>query len=78
MIMTRTTTTLLLEDLGCAGGTAHSLETVLTRLPGVLRAYVNPVTESAYVEFDAERCSERELAEAAESLGVHAMPARRL
>ena len=74
--MNRTTTTLLLEDLGCAGGSAHSLETVLMRLPGVLRAYVNPVTESAYVEYDSDRCTERELAHAAEALGVHAVPAR--
>lgn len=74
--MKRTTTTLLLEDLGCAGGSAHSLETVLTRLPGVIRAYVSPVTESAYVEYDSDRCTEAQLARAAQSLGVHAVPAR--
>lgn len=74
--MTRTTTTLLLENLRCAGSTAHSLEAVLMRLPGVLRAYVNPVTESAYVEYDSDRCTECELTRAAKSLGVHAVPAR--
>ena len=72
--MKRTTTTLLLDDLGCAGGTPLTLERVLTRLPGVIRVYVNPVTESAYIEFDADRCTESDLARAAASLGVHALP----
>ena len=74
--MKRMTTTMLLDDLGCAGGSAHSLERILMRVAGVIRAYVNPVTETAYIEFDADRCNEADLARAAESLGVHAMPAR--
>lgn len=74
--MKRTTTTMLLDDLGCAGGSAHTLESVLTLVSGVIRAYVNPVTETAYVEFDADRCSETDIVRAAESLGVHAVPAR--
>ena len=74
--MKRTTTTMLLEDLGCAGGSAHSLERVLTRVAGVIRVYVNPVTETAYIEFDADRCTETDIVRAAESLGVHAVPSR--
>lgn len=74
--MKRTTTTMWLDDLGCAGGSAHTLERVLSRLPGVIRAYVNPVTETAYIEFDADRCAENDFTRAAESLGVHAVPSR--
>ena len=74
--MKRTTTTMLLEDLGCAGGSAHSLETTLAQLSGVIRAYVNPVTETAYVEYDADRCSERDIVHAAESFGVHSRASR--
>lgn len=38
--------------LGCGGGGAATIERALTRLPGVLRAYVNPATEVAYVDYD--------------------------
>lgn len=72
--MQRTTTTMILEDLGCAGGSARSLERMLAGLSGVTRAYVNPVLDVAYVEFDADRCSETDMIRAAESLGIHAVP----
>lgn len=72
--MKRKTTTVMLDDMGCAGGSAHSIESVLTRVPGVTRAYVNPVTEMAYVEFDADRCTETDIVRAAASLGVRAVP----
>lgn len=74
--MKRTTTTILLDDLGCAGGSAHSLEIVLARMSGVMRVCVNPVTETAYIEFDAERCTETDIVRAADSLGIHAAPSR--
>lgn len=48
-------------DLGCTGATG-TIEGVLRRIPGVTRVYVNPITEMAYVEYDQERCNERELA----------------
>ena len=70
--MRRKTTTVVLDSLKCAGGSAHSIESVLARVPGVLRAYVNPVVEMAFVEFDADRCTEADIAGAASSLGVHA------
>ena len=68
--MTRKTTTVILENTGSTRGFARTLESVLRGLPGVLRADVNPATEAAYVEFDADRCSEADLTAAVESLGM--------
>ncbi|MCR4340655.1 MAG: heavy-metal-associated domain-containing protein [Gemmatimonadaceae bacterium] len=69
-ILTRKTTTVMLEDAGCAAGSAQTVEKVLRDVPGVLRAYANPATEAAYVEYDAERCKEADLVRALESLGL--------
>ena len=69
--MTRKTTTLMLEDAGCLGSSAHVIEKALTDVPGVVRAYVNPATEAAYVEYDSERCGEKDLEAAIESVGTH-------
>lgn len=71
--MTRKTTTLMLESTVCSGGSAHTVEKILQEIPGVLRAYVNPVTEAAYVEYDADQCSEADLERAVQSAGVHAL-----
>lgn len=68
--MTRKTTTVMLEDAGCVGGSAHVIEKALTDVPGVVRAYVNPATEAAYVEYDSEQCGEKDLEAAIESVGV--------
>lgn len=73
--MTRKTTTVMLDDAGCGGGSAHVIERALGEVPGVLRAYVNPVTEAAYVEYDAERCAAKDLEAAIESVGVHTLHA---
>lgn len=54
-------TTLPLTDLGCGGGDALAVERELVRVNGVARVYVNPLTEMAYVEYDAARCSPAEL-----------------
>lgn len=70
--MTRKTVTVVLEGEECASS-ARAIEAVLGDVPGVLRAYANPVTEAAYVEYDAERCSEAELISAVESLGVRVL-----
>ena len=78
--MTRKTTTVMLENAECAGGSAHTVEKALRDVPGVLRAYVNPATEAAYVEYDSDRCSEADLEGAVESIGIHPFhpaPARR-
>ena len=68
--MTRAHATLPLSSLGCTG--AGTLEKALREIPGVLRVYVNPVTEMAYVEYDRERCDERALAVALERDGFAA------
>ena len=65
--MTRAHATLPVNALGCSGAT--TLEKVLRDVPGVLRVYVNPVTEMAYVEYDGDRCEERVLETALEREG---------
>ena len=73
--MTRKTTTVMLESAGFAAGAARTIETALLSVPGVSRAYVNPATEAAYVEYDADRCTERDLDGAVESVGIHTVHA---
>ena len=38
--------------LGCGGSGTAIIERALTHAPGVLRAYVSPATETAYVDYD--------------------------
>ena len=64
-----THTTLQLANLGCGGGGAVTVERALSHVPGVKRVYVNPLTEMAYVEYDAARCSRPELAAALRRAG---------
>jgi len=71
--MTRKATTVMLETTRCIGGSVHSIEKVLHEVPGVMRAYVNPATEAAYVEYDADRCTEVDLVRAVESLGIRTL-----
>ena len=68
--MTRKTTTLMLEHADCVSGSATSIEHVIREVPGVNRVYVNPATEAAYVEYDADRCGEADLAHAVGDLGI--------
>lgn len=58
--------------LGCGGGGATSIERVLTHLPGVLRAYVNPATEIAYIDYDPATTDAVQLAQAIERTGYRA------
>lgn len=60
------------HGLACGGGGALTAERALTRTPGVLRAYVNPATEMAYVEFDYSTTTTKELARAMADAGLHA------
>ena len=41
-----------IHDLGCSGTDPGILERVLASTEGVLAAYVNPATETAYVDID--------------------------
>ncbi len=76
MIPSPVTTTLFIQGLGCGGGDARTAERALARVPGVVRAYVNPLTESAYVAFEASICSESALRTQLQRAGFRAVPSR--
>lgn len=62
----------------CGGGGALAAERALTRLPGVVRVYVNPATEMAYVEFDVALATPQRLVAALEGVGFRAGEVRRV
>jgi len=64
--------TLVLEDEWLLAGAPYMVERTLTRVPGVIRAYVSPVVETAYVEYDGDRCTTDDLLRTIESLGMRA------
>ncbi len=64
--------TMPIYGLSCGGGGALIVERALAKLPGVARVYVNPATETAYVEYDPARLSCRQLMAAVESAGFRA------
>lgn len=64
----RVRVTLPIIGFACGGG-ALTVERVLERQPGVLRAYVNPATEMAYVEYDGSQIDVAALGELIESAG---------
>jgi Cu+-exporting ATPase len=64
--------TLEIFGLLCEGGGALTIERELTRQPGVTRAYVNPATEMAYVEYDPARASVDHLISAVRRYGFDA------
>ena len=55
-------------DLGC-GASGHVIERVLIAMDGVLRVYVNPASETAYVDYDPAEVDPRTLARAIELAG---------
>jgi len=71
--MNVTRITLPIRGLACAGSSAHIVERCLSEVAGVLNAYVNPVTETAYVDYDAERCDAKRLGAALDAAGYHAV-----
>ena len=50
--MQRERVTLPIYNLGCGGGGALAVERALTQVSGVAQAYVNPLTEMAYIVYD--------------------------
>ena len=70
--------TLSIYGLSCGGGGALTAERALTKRPGVLRAYVNPATETAYVVYDPARVTPSDLIAAVESVGLRAGEPREL
>ena len=61
--------TLPIYGLSCGGGGALTIERCLEKTPGVRRAYVNPFTEMAYVEYDQRLVGPRQLSDAIERVG---------
>lgn len=64
--------TLPIYGLACGGGGALSVERALARTPGVLRVYVNPATEMAYVAYDPAATNPESLLAAVERAGFRA------
>jgi copper chaperone CopZ len=60
--------TFAIDGLACGG--ALSAEQAIARLPGVIRAYVNPLTEMAYVEVDPSTVSEEQIVAVVANLGL--------
>ena len=64
--------TLAIYGLTCGGGGALTVERSLARTAGVLRVYVNPLTEIAYVEYDPAITDPTHLVEAVRRVGFRA------
>jgi len=73
----RARVTLPIVGLACGGGGAFAVERTLQQTPGVVRAYVNPATEMAYVEYDPARTDQSALERVISSLGYRAVVADR-
>lgn len=58
--------------LGCGGAGATTIERELAATDGVLRVYVNPATETAYVEYEPARTDALLLAQVIERVGYRA------
>lgn len=59
-------------DLGCGGAGARTVERELAATVGVVRVYVNPATETAYVDFDPGETDPWTLARVIEGAGYRA------
>ncbi|MBF6596306.1 MAG: heavy-metal-associated domain-containing protein [Thermaceae bacterium] len=64
--------TLPIYGLGCGGGGALAVERALSKSPGVKRAYVNPLTEMAYIEYDPALTGPERLADVIVGVGFGA------
>lgn len=70
--MKRQRATVPIYGLVCSVGDALTVERALLETPGVLRAYVNPAIEMAYLEYDEERCGRAQIVHAVERSGFRA------
>ncbi len=61
-----------ISGFGCLGSGALIIERALAQEPGVIHAYVNPATEMAYVQYDADRCTPSVLRAVIAHAGFHA------
>jgi Cu+-exporting ATPase len=64
--------TVPIYGLGCGGGGSLTVERALAKIPGIVRSYVNPATEMAYVEYDPTRTTPRQWIEPVERVGFGA------
>ena len=55
--------------LGCGGAGATTVERQLAATDGVLRVYVNPATEAAYIDYDPAETDPSSLVKAIEKAG---------
>jgi Cu+-exporting ATPase len=58
--------------LGCGGAGATTIERELAATDGVMRVYVNPATDTAYVDYDPSETDPWALARAVERAGYRA------
>lgn len=61
--------TFQIEGLGCCEDDACTVERALTAVSGVVWAYVNAVTEIAYVEYDPTQLGPHQLVRSIEGVG---------
>lgn len=64
--------TVFIYELGCGGGGALTVERALAKVPGVVQVYVNPATETSYIEYDPAVSGVDDLVAAVESVGFRA------
>lgn len=64
--------TVFIYELGCGGGGSLTVERALAKVPGVVHVYVNPATETSYVEYDPAVSGVDDLVAAVESAGFRA------
>jgi hypothetical protein len=60
------------------GAGCRMAEHALARIAGVIRVYINPATEMAYVEFDLDLATPQQLVAGLEEVGIKAGAARRV
>lgn len=56
-------------ELGCGGAGAQAVERELAAIDGVIRVYVNPATQVAYVDFDQAETDASAIAGAVQRAG---------
>jgi copper chaperone CopZ len=71
-LMATAEVTAAIHGLTCGGGGALTLERALGRIPGVVRVYVSPATEVAYIEYDPERVAWKDLEAVVRACGLRA------
>ena len=69
--------TIAITGFGCGGGGSLVVERAIGKVPGVLRVYVNPATEMAYVDYDPQLMERAQLIASVERTGLHAADLRR-